>query len=395
VIALAYLALGVAWIGHAAIWTAVLSNLYGRALPKPFLKAWRLLTGVAILAFPLLIWSIDLNVQPDDDTWRIWWGLSVIVYAVFCFAIGGVFFPLVTLFRRFEPKPMTPLISERTTSHDFWPTLGPACKGDGKHRYLAGLPGNDLFKLDVTEVSLKLWRLPPALDGLTVLVLSDLHLHGTPSRAWFDAVFDELAKLPTPDVIALVGDYVDTDTHHEWLASLLGKLKWTEGGFAILGNHDWHHHPDRVRGELANLGYTVLGNGWQEMTIRGERVVVVGNEAPWFRPRPDLADAPKDTFRMCLSHSPDQFAWATQNAIDLTLCGHTHGGAIRVPVIGSIFVPCTTGRRYDTGVFGWRFSALVVGRGLSGKEPIRFRCPPQVLRLTLRAVALPDTTQRV
>jgi predicted MPP superfamily phosphohydrolase len=65
------------------------------------------------------------------------------------------------------------------------------------------------------------------------------------------------------------------------------------------------------------------------------------------------------------------------------LCGHVHGGGIRVPVIGSIFVPSIYGRRFDQGVFAENGTAMVVSRGVSGKEPIRIRCNPQVLRITL------------
>jgi hypothetical protein len=374
------LVLGIAWVGHAGMWTAVMNHLYGRPLNKTFLKLWRLFTGVVILAFPLIFLLLDSgDAYRQTPTRREW---VFFLYFLICLGFSFVFLT-VTLSRLARLHPSA-LLSEHTVTHDFWPALGEAARGDGKHRYLTHVPFNDIFRVDVTELTLRLPRLPPKLDGLSILVLSDLHLHGTPSRAWFDAVFDELAKLPTPDVIALVGDYVDTDTHREWLAPLLGKLKWTEVGLAVLGNHDWHHHPEQLRGELANLGYTVLGNRWQEVSIRGERVVVIGHEGPWFRPPPDVSALPPDVFRLCLSHTPDHFGWAAEHGIDLTLSGHTHGGGIRIPVIGPIFTPCYYGRRYDRGVFERGRSLLVVGRGLSGKEPIRFRCNPQVLRVALK-----------
>ena len=97
---------------------------------------------------------------------------------------------------------------------------------------------------------------------------------------------------------------------------------------------------------------------------------------------PDLSGAPGH-FRLCLSHTPDNFYWAVANGIQLMLCGHVHGGAIRVPVVGSIFVPSLYGRRFDQGVFERDGTVMVVNRGLSGREPIRFRCNPQVLRVRL------------
>ena len=121
------------------------------------------------------------------------------------------------------------------------------------------------------------------------------------------------------------------------------------------------------------------------MTIRGQRCVVVGHEGPWNRPGPDLHNAPRDCFRLGLSHTPDNFIWAADNGIALLICGHTHGGQVRLPVIGSIFVPSLYGRRFDQGVFMENHTAMVVSRGVSGKEPLRINCPPQVLRITLKS----------
>jgi predicted MPP superfamily phosphohydrolase len=67
------------------------------------------------------------------------------------------------------------------------------------------------------------------------------------------------------------------------------------------------------------------------------------------------------------------------------LCGHVHGGQIRLPVVGSIFVPSLYSRRFDMGVFENGETVMVVNRGLSGKEPLRFCCHPQVVRITLRS----------
>jgi predicted MPP superfamily phosphohydrolase len=384
------LLVALAWVGHACVWTALLNNLYGRPLPKALLKPWRLITGGVILAFPLLLlsavnpaWfdSASGSPVPRDNVW----GYCVAAYAAVCLGFGAVVLPLITVKRALR-KPPASVVSERTRTLDLWPELGHKLLGDGLYRAAARLPGNCVFKFDITELTLALPKLPPQWDGLTLLVVSDLHFHGTPSRDYFDRVIAELAAGPTPDLVLLVGDFVDTDTHHEWIAPLLGRLGATEAKLAVLGNHDVHHEPDRVRAELAAAGYTVLGNGWKEITVRGVRCVAVGHEGPWFAPAPDLSGAPQDAFRLCLSHTPDNFYWAQANRIDLVFCGHVHGGGIRVPVIGSIFIPSVYGRRFDLGVFEENGTVMAVNRGVSGKEPLRFRCNPQALRVTLRVV---------
>ena len=155
-------------------------------------------------------------------------------------------------------------------------------------------------------------------------------------------------------------------------------------GVAILGNHDAYHGPGLVRAELEKCGYAVLGADTKEVTIRGARCEFTGYETPWF---PAPGTPPAGGFRICVSHSPDGFPWAQSHGFDLILAGHVHGGQVRVPIIGSIFVPSRYGRRYDMGVFEKNGTVMVVGRGLSGKEPLRFRCNPQVIRIVLKARA--------
>lgn len=375
-----------AWVGHAWIWTAQLNYLYGLPLPKWFLKPWRLFTGVLIIGAPGLFWVAGPAVraidQPESPLWLELAGIGFLLYLAACGPIGLVLFPATTLVRLLRARPDA-LLSASSRTVDLWPEHRHALLGDGKWRWVPRLPFNDVFRVEFTELTLHLPTLPSALDRLTVHLLSDLHFHGTPSKLFFDRVLDEIDKWPTPDVVALAGDYLDSDRHLDWMAPLLGRLKWKEAGLAILGNHDAHHQPDKVRAELDRLGFRVLSGRWEEVSIRGVSAVACGHEGPWLGSAPDLSDAPADRFRLCLSHTPDQFYWGQRNGIDLMLCGHVHGGQVRLPVIGSIFVPSVYGRRFDMGVFQENGTLMVVGRGLSGKEPLRFRCRPQVLRLTL------------
>lgn len=371
----------VAWVGHAFLLTTALNVLYGCALPKPVLKPWRHITGVLILLFPpvfALVWAYaDLGTReaPTDL------GLAVGLYVLACVPVAALYAYLNVV--RYFRRPPACVVSESTRTVDFWPELGEKLIGDGKGQSLTRVPGNGVFTLDVTDLTLALPNLPAELDGLTLLLLSDLHFHGTPSRLYFERVLAEATAGPTPDLVCLAGDFVDTDTHHEWIQPLLGPLRATGAKLAILGNHDKYHAPDRVRGELSAAGYTVLGNAWQQITVRGVPVVVVGHEGPWFAPAPDLSGAPVGPFRLCLSHTPDNFYWGIANRIGLMVCGHVHGGGIRVPLLGSIFVPSVFGRRFDMGVFTKGGTAMVVGRGVSGKEPLRIRCNPQVIRIRI------------
>lgn len=388
--ALAGFLVALAWVGHACVLTALLNNLYGRPLPKTLLKPLRYLVGLAILAFPLLLWSaVDPGYFRFADGGPILpngsWGYAVAAYALACLYFGFAF-PMLTI-ERYLRKPPACVLAESTRTLDLWPEYGEQLVGDGKGRPLTSIPGNCVFKLDITELTLAVPKLPPEWDRLTLLVVSDVHFHGTPGRVYFDRVFDEIAAGPEPDLVCLIGDYVDTDTHREWIGPLFGRLQAKEAKLAILGNHDKYHDPDRLRADLAAAGYAVLSNRWEEIAIRGVPCVVVGHEGPWFGPPPDLGGAPAGPFRLCLSHTPDNFYWGRANRIGLMLCGHVHGGGIRVPLIGSIFVPSIYGRRFDQGVFEENGTVMAVNRGISGKEPLRIRCHPQVFHITLKTAA--------
>lgn len=369
-----------AWIGHACIWTASLNYLYGHPLPKWFLRPYRLFCGLVICGFPGLVWmagpSNPPRVEPGAE------GLLFGFYCVTCLS-AATLLAGITVYRLTCPRPKC-VLADKTTTLDLWPELGHAALGDGKYRFAARLPFTGAFRVDVTDLTLAVPSLPPEWDGLTVLLVTDTHFHGTPSKAWFDRVFDRLTAGPTPDVVVLGGDYLDSDAHRAWVAPLFGRLKYTEAGFAVVGNHDEHHAPDKTRAELESAGFRVLSNRWETATIRGVTCVVVGHEGPWFGPPPDLRDAPADGFRLCVSHTPDNFYWGQANRINLMLCGHVHGGQVRFPVVGPIFVPSKFGRRFDGGVYEGGGTVMLACRGLSGKEPLRFRCNPQVMRLTLK-----------
>ena len=373
-------ALGFAWVGHAYIWTAVLNDTYARPYSKALLKPWRHFTGLVILAFPLipLSWLL-LEWGTDHGAFLILWSGY---YLAACFYAGVIEFPIATWIR-YRQRPPKCVVSESTHTLDLKQELGPEVVGDGKGQRAAKLSFNCIFKVDFTELTLALPNLPPALDGLTILHLTDVHYHGTPSRSFHERVLSEVQnRWPQPDLVCLTGDYVDTDEHHAWIGPLLGQLRGREGNFAILGNHDSLHHPEQVRMSLVEAGCAVLGNGWKQVPIRGVPCLLAGHEGPWFRP-PNMEKPPESAFRLALSHTPDNVEWGVRHEFNLMLCGHVHGGQIRVPVIGSIFVPSVYGRRYDMGVFESGGMTMVVSRGLSGKEPLRFRCHPQVMLLKL------------
>ena len=373
-----------AWVGHAALWLVGLNILYSQPFHRSYLKAARLLVAVVVFGFPFALWAIvgfDLLAIIVTDPSPPFMLLQL--YLGLCFFISFWAIPVMTLFRLVRQTPRQ-LISRRRHIVDVSAQLGGKPAGDGRYRRLALLPGNQVFQVEFTELTLQVPGLPVAWDKLTILQLSDLHLSGTPSEKFYETVIEQCLAGGTPDIVAITGDFVDTEIHHRWLVPLLKPLRWQAGAFAILGNHDIWYDPPSIRRELEQLGITVLGNGWRALDVRGEPLVVIGHEGPWFRPKPDLKGCPEGAFRLCLSHSPDNIRWARRNRVQLMLSGHCHGGQIRLPVFGSLFVPSSYSRKYDCGLFFEDPTLLYVNRGLSGREPLRYNCRPEVTRLILK-----------
>jgi predicted MPP superfamily phosphohydrolase len=377
-----------ACVGHLALMVASHNWWYGQAFSKQVGDRLHLLHGMLFAVGPLALWvyrgwdfpNLVIDFQSEGFGARM-----AGAYLVVCWLAAGVALPLNTLIRLLRRRPRA-LVAERSEVIDFVKILGHRPAGRGKRAWLTALPFNDVFKVEFVEKTLCLPRVPPAWNGLTILHLTDLHLCGTPDLSFFRALMDRCID-PVPDVICLTGDIADSYKLQRWIVPILGRLRWNLAAFAIFGNHDYWYDPPLIRRRLKRLGIRYLGNGWEQLDVRGEPLIVMGNEYPWQKPAPDFSNCPAEPFRLCLSHTPDNIRRARQNHVDLMLCGHVHGGQVRLPLFGSILVPSTYGRRYDCGTFDEGPTLLHVGRGISGEHPLRFRCKPEVTRLVLRSSA--------
>jgi predicted MPP superfamily phosphohydrolase len=372
-----------ACVGHTALMVFWLNWLYGCHLPQKLLKAARKIAALLILAGPAFWWfTLGLPTEQVRLSWNGSGAALVSAYAILCWSAGFVVAPLTTLRFRLRRR-ARPLLSNHTAIVDVAAELGYQPIGTGKLRHLARLPGNEVFTVDFSVRAMHLPQIPTAWDGLSILHLSDLHLCGTPDRAFYQHIMDRCRDWD-PDLVAITGDVVDSNKHHRWVLPVLTRLRWRIAAFAILGNHDSWRDEHLIRRRLRRCGMRVLGNGWEQLEVRGEPLVVIGNEYPWFGPAPGLSGCPESPFRLCLSHTPDNIAWARRHHIDLVLAGHVHGGQIRLPLVGSVFVPSRYGRRFDCGTFALAPTLMHVSRGLAGQQPVRYNCRPEATKIVLR-----------
>jgi uncharacterized protein len=373
-----------ACLGHAFVWTVGLNLLYGKPLPHWVLKFTRKVDILFILSGPLIFWvALDLG-NAQQLEWRspgprLWLAPYTLIACVFGLIVG----PLAQV--RYWLRQSAPQQTACTSRIvNVARELGYAPSGGGKHAAACALPFNQVFEVEFNQKTFVLPQLPAAWDGLTILHLTDLHLCGTPDRRFHQFVIDQCLRDGVPDLVALTGDVVDSSWHHRWIMPVLGRLHWNLAAFAILGNHDSWRDEKVIRRRLRRIGMRVLGNSWETLEVRGEPMIVIGHEGPWFMPPPDLANCPAGPFRLCLSHTPDNMPWARRHKIDLVLAGHVHGGQIRFPLIGATFVPSRFSRRYDCGTFFEPPTVMHVCRGVAGQHPYRMLCRPEVTRIVLK-----------
>jgi predicted MPP superfamily phosphohydrolase len=371
------LALAPLLVGHIALFVLTINMIHGSGRGEK-VGAEKL---AALAAFTgLSAWLVgEAALGPFRD-----WSWLARTYGGACIFTGLVALPLSTAWLHYRRRPAW--TEGRETVIDLVDGDGRAgLVGDGPRRWLLGLPGNESFRLRKVEWEAPVAGLPRGLDGLSILHVSDLHLSRCFDPRYFERVLDEAAADPV-DLVAFTGDLVDDDEAAAWVAPLMARLKGRLGAFAVLGNHDFQHQPERLRAELASAGFIDLEGAWAVVRANGARVAIGGTSTPWGPPLP-LESRPEADFSILLSHAPDPFYWAARSGFDLMLSGHNHGGQIRLPLLGPVFMPSIYSRRFDRGFFTRGRLVLHVSQGVAAKHPIRIGCPPEISRLVLRSTA--------
>ena len=378
-----------ALLGHAVLSVAAGNRVHATAMPHWVSLCLSSLCMVCLVSVPvgLAWWFIHAGVDfLGDIHWREI-PLPIVFYLGVCWAaavlaVGG------WAWRVLLRRPPAVLRSSRTRLVELAQDSAQLALEEHAHHFLVHLPGNEILKLDVTEWAIEVSRLARALDGLSIVHFSDFHFSGRVGKAYFQEVVRQSNQME-PDLVAITGDLVDRTRYIDWIPDTLGRLRARYGVYFVLGNHDLRVDTNRLCRVLEESGLVGLGGRWREIEIRGEPVVLAGNELPWLAPAADLAGCPKRSgdgaLRIILSHSPDQLDWAQAQDADLLLAGHTHGGQIRFPLIGPIVSPSREGVKYASGVFYAPPTIMHVTRGLSGLFPVRLKCPPEMAYLVLRA----------
>jgi hypothetical protein len=236
--------------------------------------------------------------------------------------------------------------------------------------------------IDVTRPTIRLPNLRPGWQGARIAQLTDIHV-----GRWISlqqvAEMVELANASEPDLTFFTGDLVSPRSAiTPQLGRLLARLKAKLGVFAVLGNHDHWTDVRAIRRLLAEAGIRELRNEGVLLQRKGDPLWLAGTTDLWEEtPRLEtaLAGAPEGVPRLLMQHNPDFAEEITpEHGVDFMVCGHTHGGQVRLPGKRPIILPIRH-RRYAAGMVQGPGCGVYTSRGLGVIGPgVRFNCRPEL-----------------
>ncbi len=263
------------------------------------------------------------------------------------------------------------------------------------------------YRLVINERRLPVAGWNKAYDGLRIVAISDIHggSHGVTEERIRQVV--EAANAQNPDIIVMLGDFVaqNRGDHkslkmpEEVIARNLAGLKAPFGVYAVLGNHDGWYDDAKVSATIRNSGIRVLENEIAVISRNGEKLRLLGLKdhmkltPNWQKLSNELkeliAASPDEGDIVVLEHSPDVLPMITgdlliSKKLRLILAGHTHGGQVWLPLLGTPVVPSSYGQKYSYGAIRENGVDMFVTTGIGTSIlPIRFMMPPEIAVLNV------------
>ncbi len=256
------------------------------------------------------------------------------------------------------------------------------------------------YRLRINPVTIAIADLPSELQGLRIAHLTDIHHGPWLSLGHVRDVVDQANELGA-DLVLLTGDYVHRSAAYtEPVAAALGELRAPVGVVAVLGNHDWAEGRGVfMQNELRRRGIRLVDNARlvltpdRELRPSATEGLCIGGVGDLWYDRQDydaaLGSLPPHMPRLLLSHNPDvaeeRRLRQSGHRVDLILCGHTHGGQVRVPGLGTPVIPSRYGQKYASGLVRGPLCQVFISTGVGvALLPIRLGVPPEIALIELR-----------
>lgn len=231
-------------------------------------------------------------------------------------------------------------------------------------------------------------RLPDAFNGFRIVHLTDLHYGFLVSLQLIKRVVRRTNGL-SKDVVVCTGDYIrerKSTKRMDEVWPVLAGLKAKHGVFSVLGNHDHWADTNRSLYWLERTGQNLRGKA-KAIEKDGQRIWLAGGGDLWedhIEFDDLLSDIPEQDCRIVLAHNPDSADTVFTARMDLMIAGHTHGGQVQLPFVGTPILPVKN-KDYSSGLKRSKKNQPVfISRGIGwGFYPARFNCFPEIAILEL------------
>ncbi|MCB5395811.1 metallophosphoesterase [Intestinibacter bartlettii] len=264
--------------------------------------------------------------------------------------------------------------------------------------------------LEVTKYVVENKKVPKEFDGYNIVQISDLHskLFGENNKKLIQKI-----KSLNPDIVVVTGDLIDGENNNYNVAlDFMKEISKLYRVYYIIGNHEQKSLIKKYKDEykdyfnkLHQIDFVNLDNNKVEIVKGDSNINLYGLTVPYSCYKylfdnqettsididfleEKLGKVDREQFNILLAHTPFYFDEYEKWGADLTLCGHVHGGIVRLPLVGGLLSPDRKFfPKYDLGKYIKNKSTMIVSKGLGGsKVLIRVNCKPEIVNIKLKNI---------
>ena len=264
--------------------------------------------------------------------------------------------------------------------------------------------------LEVTKYVVENKKVPKEFDGYNIVQISDLHskLFGENNKKLIQKI-----KSLNPDIVVVTGDLIDGENNNYNVAlDFMKEISKLYRVYYIIGNHEQKSLIKKYKDEykdyfnkLHQIDFVNLDNNKVEIVKGDSNINLYGLTVPYSCYKylfdnqettsididfleEKLGKVDREQFNILLAHTPFYFDEYEKWGADLTLCGHVHGGIVRLPLVGGLLSPDRKFfPKYDLGEYTKNKSTMIVSKGLGGsKVLIRVNCKPEIVNIKLKNI---------